>query len=190
MKRIVATLTVAVLLSGCAYVTQYASDEEAQATWNCISHGSWEIITEPENHSYSTGLFLVITNQMSVPILFDMIPWWGTWAEGHAAGDTTIYAPAPPPNFVAPGDSVGALIEEPFFFRDGALFTFWRQSPRKNPNDPDAVQFDVYEFRRLTGDEVPSQPWECRIVPVRDKKEGQHQPESYFRKSNTTPEKD
>ena len=170
MKNTIIIIAVASLLSGCTSVTRYASDEEEEATWRCISSGSWRIVPNPEGHSYSAGQLLIITNEMRVPLLFDVGPWWGTDPGGqYAAGETAIYAPDPPPNFIAPGDTVGVYIEEPFFFKNGAVFTFWRQNSKKDPNVPDAAYFDVHEFRRLTGKEMPSLPGGRKTVPVREK---------------------
>jgi hypothetical protein len=178
MKNTIILMAVTTLLTGCVSGTRYASDEEKEATWNCILRGSWTIVRNPESHSYSSGQLLIITNEMKVPLLFNVGPWWGTDPGGrYAAGETAIYAPTPPASFVAPGDTVGVYIEEPFFFKNGAVFTFWRQTSKKDPDVPDAAYFDVHEFRRLTGKEMPSQLGGRKLVPVRERDVGQ-QPSS------------
>jgi hypothetical protein len=174
MKKLIMLMAVVAVILGCASGTRYASDEEKEATWNCICRGSWAIVQNPEGHSCSDGQLLIITNEMKVPLLFDVGPWWGADpGSRYAEGETAIYAPDPPPNFVAPGGTVGVYIKEPFFFKNGALFTFWRQNSKKNSNVPDAAYFDVPEFRRLTGEEMPSQHGGRKIVPVREKDGGQ-----------------
>lgn len=168
MKNIVIIAVAAILLSSCRSVQRYQSDEEEEATWHCICRGSWEIVANPQDSFWAENeIVLLIRNEMTVPLLFDVMPWWGPRPEGYGNGPTSIYGPDPPPNFIAPGRTVGIHLLEPFFFKDGALLTLWKRGAEKDSSDKYGMQyFDLLEFRRISAKQMPTKG--NLIINVRD----------------------